>query len=152
MKKIIEEKYGHKIAADNDIDPEGEKLAGQYAKEKYSSDFIFLTHYPWATRPFYTMPSKDDKSETCSFDLIYKGVELVTGSQRINDYKMLIDNMKKKKVKAKGLEFYINTFKFAMPPHGGWAIGSERWIQLMLGLGSVKEATLFPRDVKRLSP
>lgn len=152
MKEIIAKEYRHKIAAGNDIDPEGEKLAGQYAKEKFNSDFIFLTHYPWETRPFYTMPDKENKEETCSFDLIYKGVELVTGSQRINDYKILIDNMKKKKINGKGLEFYLNTFKFAMPPHGGWAIGSERLIQLMLDLGSVKEATLFPRDVKRLSP
>ncbi len=152
MKEIIAKDYGYKIAIGNDIDPEGEKLAGRYASEKFNSDFIFLTHYPWETRPFYTMPDTENKEETCSFDLIYKGVELVTGSQRINDYKILIENMKKKKVNGKGLEFYLNTFKFAMPPHGGWAIGSERLIQLMLNLGSVKEATLFPRDVKRLSP
>jgi aspartyl/asparaginyl-tRNA synthetase len=76
----------------------------------------------------------------------------VTGSQRIHLYDELIDNMNKKGVKPRGLEFYLETFKYGMPPHGGWAIGSERFIQLILGLKNVKEAVLFPRDVKRLSP
>ena len=120
--------------------------------EKFKSDFVFVTHYPWKDRPFYTMPDPDDKDATYGFDLLFRGVEIVTGSQRIHEYKMLIENMKKKGVKEKGLEFYLEVFKYAMPPHGGWAIGSERLIQHILGLNSVKEATLFPRDVKRLSP
>lgn len=152
LKKIIKEKYDYEIPKETDIDPEAERLACRYAKEKYNSDFIFLTHYPWKYRPFYTMPDPDDKDATFGFDLLFRGVEIVTGSQRIHEYKMLIENMKKKGVKAKGLEFYLDVFKYAMPPHGGWAIGSERLIQLLLGLASVKEATLFPRDVKRLSP
>jgi len=152
VKKIIKEKYGHEISADTDIDPAGERLAGRYAKEEFNSDFIFITHYPWSDRPFYTMPSADNPAETCGFDLIYKGVELATGSQRIHDYNQLIANMKKKGVKPVGLEFYLDIFKFAMPPHGGWGLGSERLIQQLLGLASVKEAVLFPRDVKRLSP
>lgn len=152
LKKIVKEKYNYEIPAQTDIDPEGEKLAGQYAKQEFDSDFIFVTHYPWKDRPFYTMPNPENLEETFGFDLLYKGVEIVTGSQRIHDYQMLIDNMKKKGVDGKGLEFYLNTFKFAMPPHGGWAIGSERVVQQILNLGSVKEAVLFPRDVKRLSP
>lgn len=152
MKQIIKEKYNYTIPDDTDIDPEGERLAGRYVKEQYNSDFVFLTHYPWRDRPFYTMPDAENSEDTCGFDLIYKGVELVTGSQRIHTYDMLIENMKKKGVKPEGMEFYLNTFKYAMPPHGGWAIGSERLIQQLLGLKSVKEAVLFPRDVKRLAP
>jgi len=152
LKKIIKEKYNYEIPKETDIDPEAERLACRYAQEEFKSDFIFITHYPWAHRPFYTMPDPEDKEATFGFDLLFRGVEIVTGSQRIHDYKMLIENMKKKGVKEKGLEFYLNTFKYAMPPHGGWAIGSERLIQLLLGLNSVKEAVLFPRDVKRLSP
>ena len=98
------------------------------------------------------MPSKDNTEETDGFDLLFKGVEIVTGGQRIHDHKMLIENMEKKGVKPKGLEFYLNTFKFAMPPHGGWGLGSERLTQLILNLPTVKEAVLFPRDVKRLNP
>ncbi len=152
LKKIIKEKYNYEIPQGTDIDPEAERLACRYAKEEFDSEFIFLTHYPWEHRPFYTMPDPLDKEATFGFDLLFRGVEIVTGSQRIHEYKMLIENMKKKGVKEKGLEFYLDVFRYAMPPHGGWAIGSERLLQLLLGLSSVKEAVLFPRDVKRLSP
>lgn len=152
MKGIIKKKYKYTVPEEADIDPEGERLASRYAKEEFNADFIYLTHYPWGHRPFYTMPSAEDSEETYGFDLIFRGVELVTGSQRIHLYDQLIENMRKKGVKPEGLEFYLDVFKFAMPPHGGWAIGSERLIQHLLGLQSVKEATFFPRDVKRLSP
>ncbi|KKQ18240.1 MAG: Aspartyl-tRNA synthetase, archaeal type [Berkelbacteria bacterium GW2011_GWA1_36_9] len=151
-KKIIKENYNHEVSKDTDIDPEGEKLICRYAKEKYNSDFIFVTHYPWKDRPFYTMPADDEQEETLGFDLLYKKMEIITGGQRIHSYDELIKNMKLKKVDTKGMEFYLETFKSAMPPHGGWAIGSERIIQLLLNLSTVKEASLFPRDIKRLIP
>jgi nondiscriminating aspartyl-tRNA synthetase len=152
MRKIIKKEYGYSIPKETDIDPKGEVFAGKYAKEKFNSDFIFITHYPWSDRPFYTMPSSENKEETYGFDLLYKGLEIATGGQRINDYNQLIDNMKKKKIKPAGMEFYLDVFKYAIPPHGGWGMGSERIIQQLLGLGSIKEAVLFPRDVKRLTP
>ena len=152
IKEIIKKKYKYEISADTDIDPEGERLAGRYAKEEFNSDFIFITHYPFSDRPFYTMRSKENPEETYGFDLIYKGMEIATGGQREHIYASLMKNMKEKKVSGKGMEFYLDVFKFAMPPHGGWGMGSERIIQQILNLGSVKEAVLFPRDVKRLSP
>ncbi len=152
IKKIINEKYGHEVAEGTDIDPKGEELAGRYAKEEFDSDFIFVTHYPYAYRPFYTMPSADDPEETCGFDLLFKGMEIATGGQRIHKYDELINNIKKKNIKPDGMEFYLDTFKYAMPPHGGWSLGSERIIKQILNLGSIKEAILFPRDVKRLIP
>jgi len=152
IREIIKKKYNHEIAEGTDIDPEGERLAGRYAKEEFNSDFIFITHYFWKDKPFYTMPSPDNAEETEGFDLIYKGVELATGSQRIHKYDELVSNMKKKGVKPDGMEYYLDVFKFALPPHGGWGMGSERLIQQMLGLSSIKEAVLFPRDVKRLRP
>lgn len=152
IKKIIAQKYNYTIPPETDIDPQGERLAGRYAKEEFNSDFIFITHYPWKDKPFYTLPSKEDPEETCGYDLIFRGVELATGSQRIHNYEELIKNMKKKDVSPKGMEFYLDVFKYGMPPHGGWGLGSERLIQLLLGLESVKEAVLFPRDVKRLGP
>lgn len=151
-KKIIKEKYNHEVSPDTDIDPEGERLICRYAKEKWNSDFIFVTHYPWKDRPFYTMPADDKQNETLGFDLLYKKMEIITGGQRIHSYTQLVENMKLKKIDSKGMEFYLETFKSAMPPHGGWAIGSERLIQLLLNLSTVKEASLFPRDVKRLNP
>lgn len=152
IREILKKKYNHEMAEDADIDPEGERLAGRYAKEEFNSDFIFITNYFWKDKPFYTMPSAGNPEETEGFDLLYKGMEITTGSQRIHQYDELIGNMKKKGVKPEGMEYYLDVFKFAMPPHGGWGMGSERIIQQLLGLGSIKEAILFPRDVKRLSP
>ncbi len=152
IREIVKKKYDYTIPEDTDIDPEGERLAGRYAKEEFNSDFIFITNYFWKDKPFYTMPSADNPEETEGFDLLYKGVEIATSNQRIHKYDELIANMKKKGVKPDGMEYYLDVFKFAMPPHGGWGMGSERLIQQMLGLKSVKEAILFPRDVKRLSP
>jgi len=149
IKEIIKRKYNYEIPENTDIDPKGEDFAGQYAKEEFNSDFIFLTHYPFEYRPFYTKPLD---GETAGFDLLYKGLEIATGGQRINDYNELIENMKRKKTSSKGMEFYVDVFKHAMPPHGGWGMGSERIIKQLLGLESIKEAVLFPRDVKRLIP
>ena len=152
LRKLVKEKYDYEIPKNTDIDPEGERLACRWAKEEYGSDFVFINNYFWKDKPFYTMPSDDKQEETEGFDLLFRGTEIATGSQRIHEYEKLIKNMEAKGVKPNGMEFYLDTFKFAMPPHGGWGLGSERIIQLILGLGSVKEAVLFPRDVKRLNP
>ena len=152
IRKIIKEKYNYDIPKDTDIDPQGEVYAGQYAKEEFNSDFIFLTHYPKSQRPFYTMLDDENKEETKSFDLIFKGIEISTGSQRIHDYDELLKSMEDFKVNPDDFEHYLHAFKYAMPPHGGWGVGSERIVYKLLNLGSVKEAVLFPRDVKRLHP
>jgi nondiscriminating aspartyl-tRNA synthetase len=152
IRKIVKDEYGYEIPETTDIDPHGEELAGKYAQEKFNSDFIFITHYPWSDRPFYTMPNPENSEETYGFDLLYKGLEIITGGQRIHNYDELISNMKKKGVKPQGMEFYLDTFKYGIPPHGGWAMGSERIIKQILNLESIKEAVLFPRDVKRLIP
>lgn len=148
--EILSKEYGKKMET-MDIDNEGERLIGQWAKEKYHSDFIFLTHYPTTLRPFYSMPSADPEY-TETFDLLFHGVEIASGGQRIHDYKQLIENIKKRKLKPEQFKDYLDIFKFGMPPHGGWGLGSERIVQKILGLKSIKEAVLFPRDVKRLTP
>ncbi|PIU79539.1 MAG: aspartate--tRNA(Asn) ligase [Candidatus Moranbacteria bacterium CG_4_10_14_3_um_filter_44_15] len=135
-----------------DIDPEGERLICEWAKKEHRSDFIFLTNYPWDIRPMYIMPNPDDPKETFGFDLLYRGIELASGGQRIHDYNQLVENMKKKKLNPDDFKYYLQIFKYGMPPHGGWGLGSERIVQKILGLKNVKEAILFPRDVKRLAP
>ena len=147
---ILKKEYG-KVIEGIDIDPEGERLISDWAKKTYQSDFIFLTHYPASIRPFYTMPSQDSQY-TESFDLIFRGVEIATGGQRIHNYQQLIKNMQLHRLKPQDFEHYLAIFKLGMPPHGGWGLGSERVAQKILGLASVKEAILFPRDVKRLTP
>lgn len=149
IRKIIKERYDYDVPEETDIDPRGEDLAGKYAKEEFNSDFIFLTHYPMDYRPFYTM---SEGEEAMGFDLLYKGLEIATGGQRINEYDELVKSMNKKNVEIDGMEFYVNSFKHAIPPHGGWGMGSERIIKQILNLDSIKEAVLFPRDVKRIVP
>lgn len=134
-----------------DLDPEGERILGEYFGEKYKSDFVFVTEYPTSARPFYQMPTKDGKF-TRSFDILFRGLELGTGAQRIHEPKMLIDSMKKHKLNPKDFKDYINLFKFGMPPHGGWGLGLERFTKQWLGLDNVRLASLFPRDVKRVTP
>lgn len=147
--EILKSKY-NKVDLENDIDPEGEKLICEYVKEKYNSDFVFLTHYPQEKRPMYTMPSENN--ETNSFDLLFRGLEITTGGQRIHDYEMLKSNMIKHGVNPESFEAYLSAFKYGMPPHGGLAIGLERITAMLLGLENVREATLVPRDKNRLTP
>ena len=121
-------------------------------KETYDCDFVFLTEYPTAKRPMYTMPREDNPEITRSFDLIYKGLEITTGGQRIHDYEMLCENIKKFKLNPEDFAFYLETFKYGMPPHGGFAIGLERITLKVLDLDNIRQATLLPRDLKRLEP
>ncbi len=148
---VLEKNY-NKTISDLDIDPEGEKLICQWAKENYQSDLLFVTHYPTALRPAYTFPDPQDPKLTWSFDLLFRGIEIASGSQRINDPDQLIESFKKKNLNPKNFTHYLEIFKYGMPPHGGFGLGAERIIQRILSLGSIKEAILFPRDVKRLTP
>lgn len=147
---ILKNEYGKEIQG-VDIDPQGERLITGWAQKNHGSDFVFLTHYPASARPFYTMPSADPQY-TESFDLIYRGVELATGSQRIHDYDQLLASLKRHRLKPEDYKDYLSIFQLGMPPHGGWGMGSERLAQKILGLKSIKEAILFPRDVRRLTP
>ena len=146
---ILKENFNKKDL-DGDLDPEAEKLLCKYAKEKLNSDFIFLTNYPRKKRPMYTMPYGEE--ETHSFDLLFKGIEITTGGQRIHDYEMLVENMKYKGLNPNNYESYLELFKYGMPKHGGLAIGLERITAKVLGLENVREATLITRDRKRLVP
>jgi nondiscriminating aspartyl-tRNA synthetase len=148
--EILEKEYGKK-SEDVDIDPEGERLICEWAKKNHNSDFVFLTHYPVSVRPFYSMPSEDGQY-TETFDLIFRGVEIASGGQRIHNYEQLKNSIIKFGLKPEDFESYLDIFKLGMPAHGGWGLGSERIVQKILNLGSIKEAILFPRDVKRITP
>ena len=149
--KILLEKYNKKSPIGN-IDAKGEELICDYVKKEYGTEFVFLTKYPVAKRPMYTMPDDEDKTLTKSFDLIYDGLEITTGGQRINDYEMLKENIIKFGLNPEDFDFYLDTFKYGMPPHGGFAIGLERLTMKILKLSNIREATLVPRDMKTLTP
>lgn len=146
---ILSKEY-NKNNLEGDLDPEAEKLICKYAKEKLNSEFIFLTNYPRRKRPMYTMPLGEEG--THSFDLLFRGIEITTGGQRIHDYTMLVENMKYKGFNPENYEGYLEVFKYGMPKHGGFAIGLERITSKILSIENVREASLFPRDRKRLVP
>lgn len=151
-KQKVSEKYDRKIRNPYDLEPEEEHLIGQYAKEEWGSDFVFVTYYPSKKRPFYAMDDPQDEKFTLSFDLLFRGLEITTGGQRIHDYDMLMEKLEKRGMTEEGLETYLDTFKHGMPPHGGLGIGMERLTMQLLGEDNVRETTLFPRDLSRLTP
>lgn len=148
---ILESDYQRKIKT-LDLDPVGEKLICEWSKKHHGSDFIFLTDYPRSKRPVYTMPKKEDPEFTRSFDLLFRGLEITTGGQRIHEYGMLVDAFKSQSLDPDDFDYYIDTFAYGMPPHGGLAIGLERITCQLLGLTNVREASIFPRDRSRISP
>jgi nondiscriminating aspartyl-tRNA synthetase len=133
-----------------DLAPEDERKICEWAKKEHGSDFIFITHFPTKKRPFYTYPDPQDPEYTLGFDLLFKGLEIVTGGQRINDYDQLLANIKKWGNKPENFEMYLEAFKYGMPPEGGFAIGIERVTKQFLGLDNVANASLFPRDMERI--
>ena len=151
-KQLAAEKYKRKIRNPYDLEPEEEELIGKYFQEQYQSDFVFVTHYPSKKRPFYAMDDPEDERYTLSFDLLYKGMEVTTGGQRIHDPQMLLDKMKKRGMTEEGMEQYLDTFRYGMPPHGGLGIGLERLTMQLTGEENVRAACLFPRDMSRLEP
>lgn len=151
-KELIAEKYHHRIRNPFDLEPEEEELIGRYFKEEYDADFVFVTHYPSKKRPFYAMDDPKDERFTLSFDLLYKGLEITTGGQRIHDWQTLTEKLKKRGMTEDGLEQYLDTFRYGMPPHGGLGIGLERLTMQLLDEENVREACLFPRDMNRLEP
>lgn len=151
-KRLVSEKYNRKIRNPFDLEPEEEELIGKYFKEEYNADFVFVTHYPSKKRPFYAMDDSEDTRYTLSFDLLYHGLEITTGGQRIHDLSMLEEKIQEKGMTEEGLEQYLDAFRFGMPPHGGLGIGLERLTMQLLGEDNVREACLFPRDMSRLEP
>lgn len=151
-KRLVSEKYNRKIRNPFDLEPEEEELIGKYFKEEYNAGFVFVTHYPSKKRPFYAMDDPEDTRYTLSFDLLYHGLEITTGGQRIHDLSMLEEKIQEKGMTEEGLEQYLDAFRFGMPPHGGLGIGLERLTMQLLGEDNVREACLFPRDMSRLEP
>ncbi len=145
-KGIIGKKGGKKVF---EINPEGERLICEWAGEEHGIPAVFITAFPRKKRPFYAYP---DGQKTLSFDLVFRGLEITTGGRRINDYRMMTETLPRFGLTEAGLGGYLDIFKYGCPPHGGFAIGLERITQKILGLGNVKEASLFPRDRKRTTP
>lgn len=149
VKKVLAEELGISNT-EKDLNPEEEKAIGNYALEKFGSEFLFVTHYPKSARPFYTMPSRN--GETCSFDLLFRGQEITTGGQRLHQYEEIIKSIEESGLSIDELRFFTEAHKAGLPPHGGLGLGLERFTAGLLGISSVKHCVLYPRDTTRLSP
>ncbi len=148
--ELIKKETGVDKTNEPDLEPEDERWLCEYANKNLNSDFIFITHYPISKRPFYTYEDENDVGFTKSFDLLFRGVEITTGGQRVHSHEALVEKAKAKGLNPENFSFYLQAFKYGIPPHGGWGMGLERLTQKFLGLASVKEASLFPRDINRI--
>jgi nondiscriminating aspartyl-tRNA synthetase len=149
--QLLLSRYGHPSPEGN-LDPQGERLLCQHTLEKWGVPAMFVTRYPKAVRPFYALTCPDAPDLTCSFDLLLNGMEVTTGGLRIHRLPELLAAMRERGLNPEGYEFYLEAFRLAAPPHGGFAIGLERLTARLLGLENVRQATLFPRDRTRLVP
>ncbi len=148
--QIIKTETGEDCTNEPDLEPAHERFLCEYAKKTFDSDFIFITHFPVSKRPFYTYEDENDPGYTRGGDLLFRGVEITTLAQRIHDYDKLVASMEKKGLDPHQFRYYLQAFKYGIPPHGGFGLGLERLTAKLLGLENVKEATLFPRDLNRI--
>jgi nondiscriminating aspartyl-tRNA synthetase len=146
------EAYNLKRVDPNDLTPEEEQAIGRYALEHLGSEFIFVTHYPTKKRPVYAMDDPDDPRVTLSFDLLFRGMEVTTGGQRIHDYDRQAAKILSRGLDPAGFECFLMIHKHGMPPHGGLGMGLERLLKQLIGSNNIRHACLFPRDTNRLSP
>ena len=142
----------HKSGDRNDLDATGEKIISQHIFEQTGSELLFVTHFPTAKRPVYAMEDPADPNVTLSFDLLFRGLEITTGGQRIHSYREQVEKIKRFGLNPDEFESYLQIHKYGMPPHGGLGIGLERVTMQLLGLPSIKEAALFPRTINRVIP
>ena len=151
-KQVIMKQFKYQPTDMKDFDPAEEEMLGKYAKKKFNSDFIFVTHYPSKKRPFYTMDDPEDPEYTLSFDLLFRGLEITSGGQRVHDFEEKVDEMKWLGMVPEQFETYLMLHKYGAPPHGGLGLGLERLTMHLLGFKNVREATMFPRDINRVTP
>lgn len=151
-KEWIAKTFCRSICDKEDFEPEEEKLLCSLIKEKYGSDFVFVTHYPSKKRPFYAMDDPNHPEVTLSFDLLFRGMEVTTGGQRIHGYEEQYRKIAGRGMNPEAFESYLMMHKYGMPPHGGLGIGLERLTCKLLDMENVRYASLFPRDINRLVP
>ena len=135
-----------------DLAPAHERAIGEWALREHGSDFVYVIGYPMVKRPFYTHPQPDDPRWSNSFDLLFRGVELVTGGQRLHRYADYVAALERSGQPVEAFASYVDTFRYGMPPHGGFAFGLERFVARLVGAENIRQVTLFPRDLHRLTP
>jgi len=143
---------GEDLSGEPDLAPAHERWLGEWALREHGSDFLFVEGYPMVKRPFYTHPDPTRPAYSSGFDLLFRGIELVTGGQRLHRYEDYVAALAARGDSTESYESYLDVFRRGMPPHGGFAIGLERFLMRLTGAGNIREVTLFPRDLNRLTP
>jgi aspartyl-tRNA synthetase len=145
-------KMGKKLPRNMDLDTEGQDMLTGYVREKWGSDFFFVNRFPSAPKPFYVMRVDEEPEFARSTDLVFKGLELSSGGQREHRHDRIVAQIRERGMNAESLKWFTEPFRYGVPPHGGYSFGIERFVAQLLGLPSIKEAVLFPRDPERLEP
>lgn len=151
-KELVAKEYQRTIRDMTDFEPEEEKLLCELMEKLTGSEFVFVTHYPSGKRPFYAMENPENTEETLSFDLLFRGLEITTGGQRIHTYEEQVEKLKRRSMKVEEFQSYLMMHQYGMPPHGGLGLGLERFTSKLCNMNNVRYATLFPRDINRLQP
>ena len=149
-KRILKEEFNYVGEKEDDFERKEENLICKYVKEKYGSDFVFVTKFPYSARPFYHM--LDEEGLTRSYDLLYKGIEITTGAQREHRPEILTKQMEEKGIDPKSLDFYVDFFRYGCPPHGGFGFGIARLVMQIFEIDNIREATFIYRGPNRLNP
>jgi nondiscriminating aspartyl-tRNA synthetase len=150
--RLISDATGEDLANEPDLAPGHERFLGEWARREHGSDFLYVTGYPAVKRPFYTHPEPGRPEFTNSFDLLFRGLELVTGGQRLHRYEAYAEALAARGLSEEPFRGYLDAFRYGMPPHGGCALGLERWVARLAEAQNIRETTLFPRDLNRLTP
>ncbi len=148
--ELIKKEFDRDNTKEKDLTPQDEQDLCKWALENHKSDFVTVIHFPTAAKPFYTKPDPANPEYSLSYDLLFRGVEVLSGSQRINDYDQLVESLKSRGMNPDDFEMYLMAFKLGMPPEGGFSFGLERITMHILGLANIREASLFPRDMERV--
>lgn len=148
--EIIYKEFGRDVRSEKDLGPQDEIDICKWALKNHKSDFVTITHFPTKSKPFYTLPDPENPEYSLSYDLLFRGTEIMSGSQRISDYQQLTAAIKNRGMDLKKFEMYLQAFKYSMPPEGGFSFGLERLTMKILNLKNVREASLFPRDMERV--
>jgi nondiscriminating aspartyl-tRNA synthetase len=150
--RLISQDTGEDVTNEPDLAPSHERWLGEWARREHGADFLYVTGYPTVKRPFYTHPEPGNPAFTNSFDLLFRGLELVTGGQRLHRYEEYAAALAARGLSEEPFRGYLDAFRYGMPPHGGCALGLERWVARLVEAPNIRETTLFPRDINRLTP
>ncbi len=150
--ELISSATGEDVTGEPDLAPAHERWLCEWAEREHGSELLYVTGYPLASKPFYTHPDPARPGYSNGFDLLLRGTEIVTGGQRLHRHEDYVEALAARGEPTEPYAGYLQVFEHGMPPHGGWAIGMERWTALLTGAANVRQVTLFPRDLHRLSP